>query len=477
MDDTCNVTRPVDNTTPASPSKLLPLCIEAVRTCQSDANCNVLLHKFMFGPECRSVLYHQHEYPTCYPDCLIVHSRLTSDPYADNILDCDCEDFPLCSVRRSNFFKYCTVPGSDDYPTSGNFCERKLYVCLADEQCSQLYVGIFFDPGCIEIVRHVRTGGQGVMDCSSCMPALHKLRDHALGFDMFACPCATQPCYNAQRIFRNVCGIMEEPQALCSDARDHCNRDENCGNMQLTLLGECQNVIKNGSVCTEKCQNAYKTFRCHPRGKLVTSCHCGNDIKCSVAQYNFFKSCPASCHDLRGACRADKDCQMLLSDFSASCNEVLRFIKGETQSQPACYMPCVLAHHNLISHPLSKQLDKCDCGADPACTTLRSRFPELCPIPGNPQYPKGSNAGSTCEVIVQDCLQNSTCKDVLTAMVKDPSCNQIGSTSRTTPEDCQNCLKHLKVLASLGYNLVGCTCAMHSCKTRNNIIRSACPPS
>ena len=406
------------------------------------------------------------------------------------------------SKLQENLMEHCFQPKTYD-------CRMASQQCVTDPACLTVLLQYLYGNECRNVLEYDGHSSPEPNCSTACIERERALRIQPKAQALLYCNCpADSPnnCSQRRENFNRFCNVCPDnynlPVAptstvdelvsettdaiLCANAEDHCKKDTDCGTRLLHLVERtCHHILQftgNGTppVCNEPCQKAYKSLSSHPRGKLVVSCNCGADSKCSFGQSNFFKYCPVkkrplSCTDIGRICRDDEECDKLLTDFTALCREVLLFTgNGAESRRPVCGLPCLLAQGNLISHPVGQQLTECHCGAAPNCSVARANIRRFCAIPANPEYPKGNHANSTCEVTVHKCLQDPGCRSVMTSVANEPACSRVSHLNQNVQEDCKNCLKQMTSLAGHGIDLTRCTCAMHSCKVRRETIKAVC---
>ena len=401
IDESCPATTDA-TTTPASPAQQ-PLCAMIADKCQTEPECLQLFDRFLYGKECRNVLYHTGDgRPTCYPDCSLVLKELTLHPLGDDYFTCDCGRLDhKCSDIHSNFFKYCAAPGINcSSSVNHGSCECKLLYCLDDSDCRAIYKNVFDDPACAETVAHIRGRSRTTIHCAGCLPPLRQLANHTLGFDMFACTCVSESCNSTQSLFKQACQLDTVlPQGKDADKLDP--------------------VLKQPQLCTEA----------------------------------------------ETTCRAEEECAMLLNSYETACYNVLLFTGTGTGTRPACNLQCLFAYRDLIAHPTAQPLIDCDCDAAAHCAMARKNMEHLCAIPDNPDYPTGLNASSTCEVQIYECIGNDVCRRLLKPVADSTSCTILSSPSLTITNrelECRQCVPLLLALASdpKGVNMQTCSCAI-----------------
>lgn len=469
-------------------------CREAIATCLLDSCCRKAYMEFYNGEECKPVITFPGigPNPNCSDACVAKFDKLAESPFAEGLFSCSCSDWGLaCNKLYTNYKKFCT----DNTVSISNEEQREQ---RSDDSVDSTTSNCLLQPKC-------RTAFLSFMkDCKTVAFYLHD----------GPCPLCTTKCVakanellqqlgtEKSKLRENLEHCFHPKTYDCPTATSQCVQDPTC----LALLAsyvygdECKNVLEYDGHsspepnCSTACIELERELRKHPKAQALLYCECPavSRHNCSKRRDNFNRFCNVcpdnyslpttssrrpSCSEVEKACHADQECNTLLAEFAASCSEVLLFTEETgSESHPVCGLPCVLAQGNLVAHSVGKKFEKCHCAGAPHCLGRQTNIRRFCAVPGNPSYPTGTDANSTCEVILHNCLRDPGCRSGLNSVVKEGACHQISPSNPNVQEGCKKCLEQMEGLARLGTDLTTCTCAMHPCKLRRQTITAACIP-
>eukprot|EP00118_Oscarella_pearsei_P004644 m.20152 g.20152 ORF g.20152 m.20152 type:complete len:2942 (+) comp27981_c0_seq1:9-8834(+) len=439
-------------------------CDDVKEECKGDSACNTRLNLFENEKTCAEVLSYNGtgDNPVCFPlGCGYQAFALTRNPIGRHLKSCECTGSG-CTNGKLNTMQFCPI--ANCIADGPNSCSCLFDCCSRDASCNALIDRFPLD--CAVLLAYNGTGVAPPCpeQCLKTGQTLLSLTAGASSSSLLNCQCESLGplCSTLQKNFNDICLTKPPP---CTQIVGGCSNDVSCKKaFDEFMTGEaCKPVLtyRNGQGDPPKCSSeCIKTRQClinNPLGKFFESCDCGIlGPACALPRANYDQfcenpQCPPKqpCAGVVAKCTADESCAAAFKDFSpgpdSKCKDVFN---AEDGSEVVCSSECTAARNKMISHPIGKGFDWCDCaGLGPLCSSPKEKYDNHC---------------SPCTKVRNQCRCDVACSEALDAYLNGPACQAVFTSEDADIGKCSaNCVEARDRLMSdpIGKKFADCDCA------------------